>query len=147
MEPIFNQFTPLQNKSLETKIVTLADRAGIHGSRVYEVNKSIDTKTANAYVTGFMGTNESFCGTPSSSKLDDRELLFVMGHELGHYVLGHVIKGILFFVDPHSGGVLRDTSHRVCSDRPFKRRFGFDHLSDMASLPLMYSSSMFFRCC
>ena len=36
----------------ESQILALANRAGIEGSRVYEVEKSVDTNTVNAYVTG-----------------------------------------------------------------------------------------------
>ena len=46
----------MKDKALESQILALADRAGIEGSRVYEVNKSVDTKTVNAYVTGLGGT-------------------------------------------------------------------------------------------
>ena len=54
IEPLFNKFGPMKDKVLESQILALADRAGIEGSRVYEVNKSVDTKTVNAYVTGFL---------------------------------------------------------------------------------------------
>ena len=43
----------MKNKELERSILALADRAGIEGSRVFEVDKSADTKAVNAYVTGF----------------------------------------------------------------------------------------------
>ncbi|MDB6018370.1 MAG: Zn-dependent protease with chaperone function [Pedosphaera sp.] len=136
-EPLFNKFTPVENKVLETKILALAERAGIHGSRVYEVKKSVDTKTVNAYVTGFLGTKRIVLWDTMINQLDERELLFVMGHEMGHYVLGHVVKGIL---------VLSALSllafygiHRAATwllPRAGKR-LGFDQLSDIASLPLI----------
>ena len=56
IDPLFNQFQSLQDKTLESKILALAGRAGIEGGRVYEVNKSVDTKTLNAYVNGFSGS-------------------------------------------------------------------------------------------
>jgi hypothetical protein len=43
-------------QALEARILALADRAGIEGGRVFEVNKSVDTKTLNAYVTGVFST-------------------------------------------------------------------------------------------
>ena len=117
VEPMFNQFTPIENKVLEAKILALAERAGIHGSRVYEVKKSVDTKTANAYVTGFLGTKRIVLWDTILNKLDDRELLFVMGHEMGHYALNHVVKGILFLSALTLAGVLWDPSHRLFSDQ------------------------------
>ena len=137
IDPLFNDFGPMKNKELEKKILTLADKAGIQGSRVYEVNKSVDTKTVNAYVTGFGDTKRIVLWDTTLAKLNDQEVLIVMGHEMGHYVLGHVWQGILFFsllvlitlyVAYKTAGFLIAR---------YKNRFGFDQLSDIASLPLI----------
>ncbi len=137
IDPLFNQFGPMKDKTLESQILALADRAGIEGSRVYEVNKSVDTKAVNAYVTGFLGTKRIVLWDTLLAKLNDREILVVMGHEMGHYVLHHVIKGISFAFllilftlylayRLADGLIVRN-----------KARFGFDSLSDIASLPLL----------
>src|SRR5205814_10435789 len=94
IDPLFNKFSPLKDKTLEAEIVALAERAGIKESRVYEVEKSADTKAVNAYVTGFMGTKRIVLWDTIIAKLDRRELSTVMGHEIGHYVLRHVSQGI-----------------------------------------------------
>ena len=57
---------------------------------MFEVNKSVDTKTLNAYVAGLWQTKRIVLWDTIIARMDDRELLFVMGHEMGHYVLGHV---------------------------------------------------------
>jgi len=54
--PLFNKFGPMKDKALEAKILAIADRANIEGGDVYEVEKSVDTKAVNAYVTGFWHT-------------------------------------------------------------------------------------------
>ena len=97
IDPLFNKFGPMKNKALEANILALAERSGIEGGRVYEVAKSEDTKVLNAYVTGFGNTKRIVLWDTTIAKLDEPELLFVMGHEMGHYVLGHVWKSILFF--------------------------------------------------
>ena len=56
IDPLYNEFGPMKNTRLERSILDLASRAGIEGSRVFEVNKSVDTKALNAYVTGILGT-------------------------------------------------------------------------------------------
>lgn len=137
IDPLFNKFGPMKNKELEAKILALAERAGIEGSRVYEVAKSEDTKALNAYVTGFGNTKRIVLWDTAIAKMDEQELLFVMGHEMGHYVLGHVWKGIAFFallillmlyaIHRTAGWLL--TKHH--------QRFGFNELSDVASLPLI----------
>jgi Zn-dependent protease with chaperone function len=137
IDPLFNDFGPMKNKALELKILALADQAGIEGSRVYEVNKSVDTKAINAYVNGFMSTKRIVLWDTILQKLDEQELLVVMGHEMGHYVLGHVIKGILFFslLILATLYVANLTAGHLISR--FKERFGFSQFSDIASLPLL----------
>lgn len=137
IDPLFNKFGPMKNKGLETKILALADRAGIEGSRVYEVEKSEDTKALNAYVTGFGNTKRIVLWDTTIAKLDEQELLFVMGHEMGHYVLGHVWKTILFL-----SAVIMLTLFAIHKTagwliNKYKDRFGFSELSDVASLPLI----------
>jgi len=137
IDPLFNHFGPLKNKALEAEILALAKRAGIEGSRVYEVDKSADTKAVNAYVTGFMGTKRIVLWDTLIAKLDRRELLTVMGHEAGHYVMHHVWQGILISSALMFFGlcVLSRVSPRLI-DR-FKKQFGFDRVSSIASWPLI----------
>jgi STE24 endopeptidase len=135
--PLFNKFGPMKDKALEHDILALATRAGIEGGRVYEVDKSVDTKAVNAYVTGFGRTKRIVLWDTIIARLTKRELLFVMGHEMGHYVLGHVWKSILaastlilvtlYLAHLTAGFFLRR----------FAGRFGFRELSDFAALPLL----------
>jgi Zn-dependent protease with chaperone function len=134
--PLFHKFQPLQDKRLESKILGLAARGGIEGSRVYEVNMSVDTKAMNAYVGGLLGTKRIVFWDTMLKALDEDELLFILGHEMGHYVLGHIIRLIVVC----SGLVLLFyygaylVAGRIIAR--FKTRFGFDAVSDFAALPL-----------
>ncbi len=56
IDPLFNTFGPMKDNTLEADILTLAERAGIEGGRVFEVAKSEDTNAINAYVNGFGAT-------------------------------------------------------------------------------------------
>ncbi len=137
IDPIFNKFGTMKNKELETRILQLAERAGIEGGRVYEVDKSADTKALNAYVTGFGATKRIVLWDTIIAKLSEDELLFVMGHEMGHYVLGHVWKSILFYsllIMATLYAVHRTAGWLI--DK-YQRRFGFTELSDIASFPLI----------
>jgi STE24 endopeptidase len=145
IDPLFNDFGPMQDKELETRILALAERAGIDGGRVFEVDKSVDTEAVNAYVNGFLDTKRIVLWDTTLAKLDSDEVLFVMAHEMGHYVLGHVVKLTLlasvlvllglYLVYRVSGGLINR----------FKNRFGFDDLGDFASLPLiLVLMSLFF---
>ena len=137
IDPLFNRFGPMKDASLEAEILALADRAGIEGGRVFEVAKSEDTKALNAYVNGFGRTKRIVLWDTILAALDRPQLMVVMGHEMGHYVLGHVWKlvGILALMIV----VLLYAVHRLSAtliDR-FGARFGFSSLADVASLPLV----------
>ena len=70
-------------------------------------------------------------------QLGERELLFVMGHEMGHYVLGHIPRLIVVI----AGAIMATLFAIHCTARGlirrYRDRFGFSDLSDIASLPLM----------
>ena len=93
--PLFNRFGPMDDKQLEAQILALADEAGIEGGRVFEVNKSVDTNAVNAYVTGFWSSKRIVLWDTLLAKLNAREVRVVMAHEMGHYVLDHVVLGLL----------------------------------------------------
>jgi Zn-dependent protease with chaperone function len=137
IDPLFNTFGPMKNKGLEARILQLADRAGIEDGRVYEVDKSADTNTLNAYVAGVGGTKRIVLWDTIIARLDEPQLLFVMGHEMGHYVLNHIWKALAIF--SVLIGVLLYAVHRVAGVviGRYEGRFGFSELSDVASLPLI----------
>jgi Zn-dependent protease with chaperone function len=137
IDPLFNRFGPMKNKALEAQILDLADRAGIQGSRVFEVAKSEDTKALNAYVTGFGDTKRIVLWDTAIAALNERELLVVMGHEMGHYVLGHVWRMVVFFslvIMATLYAIYRTAGWMIARNRS---RFGFGDLSDVAALPLI----------
>ena len=137
IDPLVNRFGPMQDKSLEADILALADRAGIEGGRVFEVAKSEDTKALNAYVNGFGSTKRIVLWDTTLKALNRQQVLVVMGHEMGHYVLDHVWKligvlAVMIFVMLYA--VQRIAATLI--DR-FSGRFGFTSLADVASLPLI----------
>jgi STE24 endopeptidase len=137
LDPLFNDFSPLHNQALEGRVLDLANRAGIEGGRVYQVNKSVDTTKVNAYVSGFMSTKRIVLWDTIIEKLGEDELLFVVGHEMGHYVLGHIVRTV--FILSGFGLVLLYLVHRLSAFliQRYQKRFGFSLLSDVASLPLL----------
>jgi STE24 endopeptidase len=137
VDPLFNDFGPMKDKALEARILSLARRAGIEGSRVYEVDKSVDTRTVNAYVTGLGRTKRIVLWDTMLARLEPDQVLFVTAHEMGHFVLRHTLTFIL------GAAVLITISlyavHRVAGKLLARssRRFGFNQLSDVASFPLL----------
>jgi Zn-dependent protease with chaperone function len=93
-DPLFNKFTTLHDAALRTDILALAERADIPARDVYEVDMSTKTKKVNAYVSGFGASQRIVLWDTTLQKMKRDEILFVMGHEMGHYVLHHIWKGL-----------------------------------------------------
>jgi STE24 endopeptidase len=135
LDPVFNDFQPLKNQELRQKLLDLASRAGIEGGRVYQVDKSKQTTTMNAYVNGIGPTARIVMWDTLLAKMDDDEVLAVMGHEMGHYVLKHIWKGLAFsLLLTFAGYFIGQRIH----DRGLARwsgRWGIRGKGDPASLP------------
>ena len=99
-DPMFNKFTPLSEKhaDLVQSIAQLTQKAGIPipPERMFLMEASAKTNQINAYVTGLGASKRVVVWDNTISKMAPDEVLFVVGHEMGHYALGHVFKGIAF---------------------------------------------------
>lgn len=98
IDPLYNDFYPLQNKELEAKILALADQANIPSDHVYEVNMAEKTNALNAYVTGVGSNSRIVLWDTTLNRLTDKEILFIMAHEMGHYVEKHIYFGIAGYI-------------------------------------------------
>ncbi|MFQ5454175.1 MAG: M48 family metallopeptidase, partial [Candidatus Zixiibacteriota bacterium] len=135
--PLYNKYEPLKDKQLESEILTLASKAGIEGSDVFQVNASKQSSKINAYVTGLFGTKRIVLYDTMIDNFTSDEIKFVMGHEMGHYVKNHVWK-MLFIIIIFTAFALwltDKTIHRVI--KRYKHKTRFDNLSNIASLPLV----------
>jgi STE24 endopeptidase len=101
IDPLFNTFEPLQatQPQLVASIEKLTARAGvpIPPERIFLMRASEKTNAIDAYVTGLGASKRVVIWDTTIQKATPDETLFIVGHELGHYVLGHVWKGFLFF--------------------------------------------------
>jgi STE24 endopeptidase len=100
IDPLFNKFEPLSDKhaDLVAAIEKLTKHAGvpIPPERMFLMAASQKTNTINAYVTGLGASKRVVIWDTTIQKMSNEEALFIVGHELGHYILGHVRQG--FFV-------------------------------------------------
>lgn len=117
IDPLYNDFYPLKNKELESKILALAEEADIPADHVYEVNMSEKTNALNAYVTGIGANKRIVLWDTTLNKLDDSEILFIMGHEMGHYVMKHVYIGV-------AGYLIVSLAGFYMVDKLYKRGYG-----------------------
>ncbi|GAC1567872.1 MAG: hypothetical protein NVS2B3_08440 [Vulcanimicrobiaceae bacterium] len=91
--PLFNRFEPIEG-GIEGEIRTLAARYGAGDATILRVDMSRQTEKANAYVTGLFGTKRIVIGDTLFDHFTANETLFVVAHELGHYVARDVWRGV-----------------------------------------------------
>jgi STE24 endopeptidase len=99
IEPLFFQFDPLtkQHGDLVMELEKVVARGGmaIPPERMFEMKASEKLKSLNAYVTGFGASKRVVVWDTTLQKLTTPETLFVFGHEMGHYVLGHIRNSLI----------------------------------------------------
>jgi Zn-dependent protease with chaperone function len=99
IDPLFNKFEPLskEHQDLVVSIEKLTKHAGvpIPPERMFLMMASQKTNAINAYVTGLGASKRVVVWDTTIRKTTNDEALFIIGHELGHYVLGHVLEGAL----------------------------------------------------
>jgi STE24 endopeptidase len=99
IDPLFNKFEPLskEHPDLVASIERLTTHAGvpIPPDRIFLMAASQKTNAINAYVTGLGASKRVVIWDTTIQKTTNDESLFIVGHELGHYVLGHVWQGFL----------------------------------------------------
>jgi len=105
IDPLFNTFEPLakSNPALVERLEQVADRGGIAipPNRMFLMKASEKVTGLNAYVTGFGASKRVVVWDTSIAKATPDEILFIFGHEMGHYVLGHIPSTVAFL-----GGLL-----------------------------------------
>ncbi|HWZ99770.1 MAG TPA: M48 family metallopeptidase [Candidatus Dormibacteraeota bacterium] len=101
IHPLFYKYEPLDatNPELVTAIEKITQRAGLSIPRdhMFLMRASAKTNQINAYVTGIGASKRVVVWDNTINKSTLNETLFIFGHEAGHYVLGHVRNGFLFF--------------------------------------------------
>ena len=90
----FDKLTPLKDEKLDNEIKSLMDKTGFVSSGVFVSDASKRDARLNAYFGGFAKAKRVVLFDTLIEKLSTRELLAVLGHELGHFSHGDIYKNI-----------------------------------------------------
>ncbi|MFZ0796472.1 MAG: M48 family metallopeptidase [Terriglobales bacterium] len=94
--PIFNKVTRLDDPKIVDPILSMARANGIPAKDVYEIDASKQTTRMSANVSGFANTMRITLNDNLLRRGSPEEIQAVMGHEMGHYVMNHIYKSIMF---------------------------------------------------
>lgn len=142
--PLFNHYTPLPQSPLKVDILSLARANGIPADNVYLVDASRQSDRISANVSGFLGTTRVSLNDNLLHKGTHDEVLAVLGHEMGHYVLDHgfrllLLNALLIF----AGFAFADWGFRTLTAR-YGESWKVQTIDDPAGLPVLMALATFY---
>jgi STE24 endopeptidase len=144
--PLFNNVTRIDDPKVTQPILRLARENGIPATAIYQIDASRQSNRISANVSGFASTTRITLNDNLLRRSSPEEIQAVMGHEMGHYVMHHIPKGI---VDESILAVLAFAflygALNFCLAH-WGQRWGIREVSDPAVLPLamLLVSTLFF---
>jgi STE24 endopeptidase len=141
IDPLFFKFTPLAATQplLVTKLEQVVQRGGVQipPERMFEMNASTKLTALNAYVTGFGASKRAVIWDTTLAKATTPEVLFVFGHEMGHYVLHHIPKEIAIYASSLLGLFYLGQQLSTSMLRRWRSEWRIRDVGDWASLPVL----------
>ncbi len=137
IEPLFNTYKPLVDPKISEPILAMAAANEIPVHQVFEVDASRQSNRVSANVAGIFGTARIALNDNLLKQCTLPEIRAVMAHEMGHYVLNHALKLVLYYsVFILVGFALLSVLFERCVRR-WGERWRVRGLADPAGLPLL----------
>ena len=134
IEPMFNKYEPLPDGEVKEALVAMAAEANIPEDRIFVFDGSRQSENFTANVSGIFGSARIAISDVALTSASLDEVKAVTGHEIGHYVLGHVWRFVILF--PLIAIVLFFLGDRLYPR--FARLFGSDAgIEDPRGLPIL----------
>lgn len=95
IDPLFYDFTPLQDEAFSREVLAMAEDAGIEVEEILVADASRRTVKANAYFTGVGKTKRIVLFDNLRNNFSQEEVLTVVAHEMGHWRYNHIFKNLL----------------------------------------------------
>jgi STE24 endopeptidase len=134
ISPMFNAYTPMEQGELRDDILAMAQANGVPADNVYVYDRSRQTNSISANVSGLFGTTRISLADTLLERGSPEAVRAVMAHEIGHYVLGHIYSIMVMMT-----GLIVITFAAVhYGFRALAKgeRWGVRDISDPAGLPL-----------
>ena len=136
--PMFNKVTILNDPKVTVPILSMARANGITAKDVYQIDASKQTTRMSANVSGFGKTMRITLNDNLLRRGSPEEIQSVMGHEMGHYVLNHIYKTMLFLLVVVVVGFSLLRWALDWSLARWGERWKIHEVTDVALLPLVF---------
>jgi STE24 endopeptidase len=138
IEPLTNNFRPLEDGAQKDQVVALAHANGIEDASVVTTDASRRSRLLNAHVSGFGTTARISLDDTTLKATSDPMLRMVVGHEIGHFVMHHEVAQLVSdTIIAAAGFIVIAWAFRLLLRR-YGARFGMRSEGDIASLPLFW---------
>ena len=107
IDPLFNDYKPVPAGEVRDALVAMAKQAGVPEDRIFVYDGSRQSNNFTANVSGIAGSARIAISDVAFKGASLDEVKAVTGHEIGHYVLGHVWRTVLLLVQPIVNGQIR----------------------------------------
>ncbi len=137
--PLINDYKPLPESLIKEQILSMARGSGVPATNVYEFNASKQSKRVSANVSGLLGTTRISMNDNLMNRSTPAEIRAVLGHEMGHYVLGHsytfITWSLLIFLIAFG---LASWGFKKLANM-FGNQWDVHEISDPAGMPLVFA--------
>ena len=137
LAPLFNTYKELPASPARTRIVEMAKANQIPADHIYLFDASRQTKRISANVSGLGPTIRISVNDNLINRTTLPETAAVVGHEMGHYVLGHARRGLLYLVLLAAAALWIVSRVAPALIKRHGDRWGVRNLADPASIPLL----------
>ena len=134
--PLFNKFAPVEEGELRARVAALLERTGFKSSGLFVMDGSKRSSHGNAFFTGFGAAKRIVLFDTLVNRLQPPEVEAVLAHELGHYKLHHIAKGMALTAGV-SFAILLVLGQLIDKDW-FYRGLGVSDPSKAAALALLF---------
>jgi STE24 endopeptidase len=136
--PLFNTYTEMKPGPVRDRIVAMAKANNVPAEHIYVFDASKQSKRISANVSGLGPTIRISLNDNLLNRTTPAETASVMGHELGHYVLGHVFRSIIAFTAIFL--LIFYIIYRAAPAiiRRFGARWGVRDVADPAAIPVFF---------
>lgn len=134
ISPLFNTYTEMEQGELRDSIIAMAQANGVPADNVYVYDRSRQTNSISANVSGMFGTTRISLADTLIERGSPEAVRAVMGHEIGHYVLGHLYSIMAMMIGLIV--ITFATVHYGFRALAKNERWGIRDISDPAGLPL-----------
>jgi STE24 endopeptidase len=140
LAPLLNHYKPLPESPVKQQILSMARANGVPATDVYEYDASRQSDRISANVSGLFGTTRISVTDNLLQRGTPREAKAILGHEIGHYVMNHVIVNLLWLSIIYIVGFwFADRAFRFLTGL-FGGNWDVRTVDDPAGLPVLYAA-------